>query len=179
MSLSLISSHTIDLKHVYSFTVMASTGDVILWGEGTRRFLEGIRGNPCAFHIYSNTSEGWSKRKTVRALCKHSLINMLPVVIEHQGELLAVSCAECSKIRLYDGTSGETKTAFTNNDDKKLGHMCYGEQGSMFVAYVQPPQGLQNTRTGLHDNKILFIENVQDWDFNATGATAYLLHPDM
>ena len=140
LSLSLISSHTIDLKHVYSFTVMTSTGDVILWGEGPRRFLEGIRGNPCAFHIYNNTSAGWSKQKSVGALCKHSLINMLPVAIEQQGELLAVSCAECSKIRLYNITSGETKTAFTNNDDKKLGHMCHGEKGSMFVAYVQLPQ---------------------------------------
>ena len=115
--------------------------------------FEGIRGNPCAFHIYNNTSDGWLKQRTVGALCKHSLINMLPVTIEHKGELLAVSCAECHIIRLHDIATSETTVAFNDNDDKALGHMCHGETGSLYVAYKRPPQDYKILELGCSTTK--------------------------
>ncbi len=130
LSLDLGSIYRTDIKHVYSFTVTPSNGDIILWGEAPQGFFKGLRSNPCSFHIYANTAEGLVKRKTVGALCKHAVVHMLPVQIAQQGELLAVSCAECHVIRLHDLEKGDTTTAFNDNDEKMPGFMCHGKSRS-------------------------------------------------
>ena len=83
---------------------------------------------------------------------------MLPVTIEHKGELLAVSCAECNMIRLHDNTTCKTVVAFNDNDDKAVGHMCHAEKGLLYVVYKQPPQDYKILELGCSTTKFQAVK---------------------
>ena len=97
------------------------SGIVILWNKvSTDR--------PPALVFFCIDSNGWKMLKKVPGFCEHEGIALL-AVSEIQ---VAVSCADCKKIRLYDTISGDRTTVFESSFFKPK-QMCYAEAKNIFI----------------------------------------------
>ena len=132
VSLAKLSTHETEVKNATSFTVMQSTGDVIIWGEGPRGVFAKMLGHPCAFYVYNKSGGKWRRTKTIKALCRHPWVHMLPITVPDKEELLAVSCVNCKLIRLHNIGTGETISAFSHKEYRP-GRMCHGKPGRIYV----------------------------------------------
>ena len=97
------------------------SGIVILWNKASTD-------KPPALVFFCIDSNGWTMLKKVPGFCEHEGIALL-AVSEVQ---VAVSCADCKKIRLYDTISGDTTTVFESSFFKPK-QMCYAEAKKIFI----------------------------------------------
>ena len=110
------------------FTVMPSTGDVVLYGKTSDS-------DHPMLHVYKGLATSWKKERSISAMCQHEeCISLLPVTIKNK-EYLAISCIDCEKIRLYNMTTGEITTAF-HDPNYNPGRMCHGDTGQIYVAHA-------------------------------------------
>ena len=109
------------------FTLMPSTGDVILWGKTSNT-------DSPKLHVYNSSATSWKKEQTIPELCKHpDITSILPITIEGQ-EFLAIACIYCNRIRLCNMNTGEITTAF--HDPRYYpGRMCHGDTGQIYVVH--------------------------------------------
>ena len=105
------------------FIVMPS-GIVILWNKASTD-------KPPALVFFCIDSNGWTMLKKVPGFCEHEGIGLLAV----SEDQVAVSCADCKKIRLYDTISGDTTTVFDSSFFKPK-QMCYAEAKKIFIYNV-------------------------------------------
>ena len=96
------------------------SGIVILWSKASTD-------KPPSLVFFCN-SNGWAELKQVPGFCEHEGIALL-VVSESQ---VAISCADCREIRLYDTISG-TKTTVFKKALVRPKQMCYGEAKRIFI----------------------------------------------
>ena len=109
------------------FTVMPSTGDVILYGKTSNN-------DSPKLHVYNSSATSWEKERTISALCEHpDSTFILPITIKGQ-EFLAIACIYCKKIKLYNMKTGEITTAF-HDPSYYLGRMCQGDTGHIYVVH--------------------------------------------
>ena len=105
VEVQLLSTHDTGLQYWgwTKFTVMKS-GVVVLWGKTSEQ-------TPAAFHLYNNTSTGFTKIREVKGLCEHDFPTLLPVTMNNT-EFLAVACPACHMIRLLNLETEEVTVAF-------------------------------------------------------------------
>ena len=85
---------------------MPETGQVVIWGKTAKA-------DSPALHIYNFSFDTWRKERIQSGLCEHTHdISILPVTVQQQQQLLAVSCFHCNKIRLYNMKTRLVITAF-------------------------------------------------------------------
>ena len=105
------------------------SGIVILWSKASTDKAP-------ALVFFCIDFDGWTRLKKVPGFCEHEGIALL-AVSEVQ---VAVSCADCKKIRLYDTTSGDTTTVFESSFFKPK-QMCYAEAKT--ILFTTQPQKIQ------------------------------------
>ena len=134
------------------FTVMPSTGDVILCGKVSD-------GDTTAFHRFRNTSAGLVKHGTMLALCKHKESNFILPLLKDNQELLTVSCWWCHRIRLYNVNNGHFSTAL-NDRKNRPGFICSGEDGYIYT--VGDVNGsVQIYRVNYAENQFQICDTIQ------------------
>ena len=79
------------------------------------------------FHVFNSYGERY---KMLDALCQHLSVNILSLRI-NGSEYLAVSCANCHKIRLYDIATKDVHVAF-NASSYWPGKMALGPPGTLY-----------------------------------------------
>ena len=127
IDLQLLSSHDTGLN-VWGktrFTVMKS-GIIVFWGKTSEQ-------TPAAFHLYQNTSTGFTKLREVKRLCQHEIVLLLPVAMDNK-DLLAVSCGYCQMIRLLD-TGTEKVTVAFYHPGYRPSVMSHGGRDVMYVLH--------------------------------------------
>ena len=123
---SIVNRKTICLAHLKPGGQLRSTimsnGHLVFW-------VETIDALSPKFHI---CNEEGNQVDTLPPLCQHVRnIDVQSVMIQDK-EYVAVSCANCSAIRLRNIAAGEVSVAFKNNSYWP-GHMCKGNQETLFV----------------------------------------------
>lgn len=98
-----------------------SNGDLVIWGKTTKD-------SDPEFFVFGPTG---NKIKTIKAVCRHEMIDLLPLILE-STEYLAISCADCKDINLYHMRQGTAIHAFGTD---RPGPICHGPDGSLFVVH--------------------------------------------
>ena len=129
-----VSTYNLDLSHVFSFTVIQRTGQVVLCGnrlDNTYSDSDGNEGHePWSIFIYTVTGDSLKERRH-KLPCQHGWhIHPLGIVIKSE-EKLALSCAMCREIKLLDMRTKDVTIAFRSEYNVDI--MCYGEDNTLFV----------------------------------------------
>ena len=118
-------------------------GRVVIWGK------DSVYSAP-QFHVFNSYGE---RHKMLDALCQHWSINVLSLKI-NGSEYLAVSCANCHKIRLYDTATKDVHVAFSDSDTSP-GKMVLGPPGTLYSSLTSLGIGsvLEYDCTSIHFEK--------------------------
>ena len=122
-------TESFDIKNWYSvwaITAIESKNQVVIFG---RRDILG----PLSLYMFQNNPDGQLVETQMDAPCQHyGSYTILISMVQNGKELLAVSCCECSDIKLIDMDTKQITPVFKSPTDPLVG-MCSGPNGGLFV----------------------------------------------
>ncbi len=85
-------------------------------------------------YSFKASAAEWTCLGPMPRFCEHEAATQVCGVIQREKELLAMCCADCYVIRLYNLETGDVSTPF-NNPRYYPGPMCRGDEGEMYVVH--------------------------------------------
>ena len=112
---------------IRDITGLESKNQVVICGRRDKS-------DPASLYMFQNNPDGELVETRMDRPCPHYTdFNRLTTVVLNGKELLAVSCTDCSDIKLVDMETKQVTPVFKSPSDPPWG-MCSGPGGGLFVA---------------------------------------------